>query len=176
MKDLKELFVSELRDVYDAEKQLIKALPKMVKAAGSEELRHALAEHLEATKGQISRLEQVFQQVGVPSRGKKCDGMAGILEEGKHIMEEDFDESVCDAGLIGAAQKVEHYEIATYGTLRTWAEHLGLNEAAGLLEQIVEEEKEADERLTEIAENLVNAEATAAGSEEEEPRSRRKAA
>jgi len=173
MKDLKELFVSELKDIYDAEKQITKSLPKMAKAASSERLRDALQEHLERTKGQVSRLEQVFQEAGVPSRGKKCAGMAGILQEGKELLAEDFAKPVTDVGIVGAAQKVEHYEIATYGTLRTWAEQLGLNEASRLLEETLEEEKEADEKLTEIAEDVVNARAA---HEEEQAPPRRKAA
>ena len=148
--NLQELFVDELRDVYDAEKQLTKALPKMAKAAESDELRAAFEEHLDITRMQVNRLEEVFKSLGLAARGKTCDGMKGLIEEGKSHMEE-LDGSTLDAALIGAAQKVEHYEIATYGTLATWAELLGHQDAKDLLGQTLEEEKEADEKLTGIA-------------------------
>ncbi len=148
--NLQELFVEELRDVYDAEKQITKALPKMAKAVESDELRAAFEEHLEITRMQINRLEEVFKSLGLAARGKTCDGMKGLLEEGQSHMEE-LDGSTLDAALIGAAQRVEHYEIAAYGTLATWADLLGYQDAKDLLGQTLEEEKEADEKLTGIA-------------------------
>ncbi len=148
--NLQELFVEELRDVYDAEKQITKALPKMAKAVESDELRAAFEEHLEITRMQINRLEEVFKSLGLAARGKTCDGMKGLLEEGQSHMEE-LNGSTLDAALIGAAQRVEHYEIAAYGTLATWAELLGYQDAKDLLGQTLEEEKEADEKLTGIA-------------------------
>ena len=148
--NLQELFVEELRDVYDAEKQLTKALPRMVKAAESEWLRAAFEEHLDITRMQVNRLEEVFRSLGLAARGKTCDGMKGLIEEGKKHIEE-LEGSTLDAALIGAAQKVEHYEIATYGTLATWADLLGHQDAKDLLGQTLEEEKEADEKLTGIA-------------------------
>jgi ferritin-like metal-binding protein YciE len=168
MKDLKELFMSELKDIYDAEKQIVKNLPKMAKAAESDELRSAFEQHLEMTKQQVGRLEQVFEELGVAAKGKKCAGMEGIIAEGKELIEEDMDPATLDAGLIAAAQKVEHYEIATYGTLCAWAQQLGLEKAADLLEQTLEEEKETDENLTQLAENVINKEASEGGEEERE--------
>ena len=161
--NLQELFVEELRDVYDAEKQITKALPKMAKAVESDELRAAFEEHLDITRMQINRLEEVFKSLGLAARGKTCDGMKGLLEEGQSHMEE-LEGSTLDAALIGAAQRVEHYEIAAYGTLATWAELLGHQEAKDLLGQTLEEEKEADEKLTGIA-GQINPEAE---NEEEE--------
>src|SRR5215213_9442278 len=163
--NLQELFVEELRDIYDAEKQLVKALPKMAKAAESEELRAAFEEHLEITRAHVGRLEEVFKLVGVAARGKACEGMKGLVEEGQEAMEE-MEGTVLDAALIASAQKVEHYEIATYGTLATFAEVLGMEEAKDLLGQTLDEEKEADERLTQIA-GQINPEAEQ-GNEEEE--------
>jgi ferritin-like metal-binding protein YciE len=148
--NLQELFVEELRDVYDAEKQITKALPKMAKAVESDELRAAFEEHLDITRMQINRLEEVFKSLGLAARGKTCDGMKGLLEEGQSHMEE-LDGSTLDAALIGAAQRVEHYEMAAYGTLATWADLLGYQDAKDLLGQTLEEEKEADEKLTGIA-------------------------
>ena len=166
--NLQELFVEELRDVYDAEKQLTKALPKMAKAVESDELRAALEEHLEITRMQVNRLEEVFKSLGMAARGKTCDGMKGLLEEGSSHMEE-LEGSTLDAALIGAAQKVEHYEIATYGTLATWADLLGHQDAKDLLGQTLEEEKEADEKLTMIAGQInPEAENEEEGEEEEE--------
>jgi len=158
---LETLFVEELRDVYNAEGQLTKALPKMAKKATSEELRSAFEEHLEQTREHIERLEQVFETVGKPAKGKTCEAMKGLVEEGSSMMKEDMDDNVMDAALIAIGQKVEHYEIATYGTLRTWAEILGQDEAVDLLQQTLDEEKETDDRLTELAESTINAEATA---------------
>jgi ferritin-like metal-binding protein YciE len=164
---LHDAFLDELRDAYDAEKQLTKALPKMVKAATAPGLRQAFEAHLEETRGQIERLEQVFQSLDEKIRGKHCDGMAGIIEEGKSVMEEDFDESTMDACLIASAQRVEHYEMAAYGTLVAWALAMGHTEAADLLQETLDEEKAADEKLTELAEGGINEEA-AAGSEGED--------
>jgi ferritin-like metal-binding protein YciE len=166
---LKELFIEELKDLYNAENQLVKALPKMAKAASSEELRDGFTEHLEQTKGHVQRLEQIFQTLGESPKGKKCKGMEGLVEEGSEVMEEDFEGSLMDAALIGAAQRVEHYEIAAYGTVCAFAEELGNTEAASLLNETLEEEKETDEKLTKLAEQI-NAEANEGGEEEaEEP-------
>jgi ferritin-like metal-binding protein YciE len=148
--NLKELFVEEIRDIYDAEKQLVKALPKMAKAVESVELRGAFEEHLEITRAHVLRLEEVFKVLGTAARGKTCEGMKGLIEEGQEAMEE-MEGTVLDAALIASAQKVEHYEIATYGTLATFAEVLGMEDAKDLLGQTLDEEKEADEKLTQIA-------------------------
>ncbi len=156
---LSTLLEEELKDIYSAEKQLLKALPKMAKKATSAELRAALEEHLEVTKGQVNRLEQVFEAMGKTAKAKTCKAMQGLLEEGKEIMEEDADDAVMDAGIIAAAQKVEHYEIASYGTVRTWARLCGQEEAANLLQETLDEEGEADSKLTELAESIVNPEA-----------------
>ena len=172
-KSLQELFVEELRDAYDGEKRLTKALPKMAKASGSDELRAAFTNHLRETEGQIKRLEQVFRTIGEPVRGKKCDGLMGIIEEGKHAIDE-LDGSVLDAALIAGAQRAEHYEIAAYGTLAYFAEMLGNDKAKDLLGQTLDEEKAADEKLSTIAKSSVNREALmAAGTEEPMTRSRR---
>jgi len=168
---LKELYVEELRDIYNAENQLIKALPKMAKASTSDELRAGFEEHLEQTKGHAQRLEQIFSALGEKPSGKKCKGMEGLIEEGKEMMEEDLDGEAKDAGLISAAQRVEHYEIAAYGCVRTYAKILGEEEAASLLEQTLEEEKETDQKLTELAENI-NVEAATAGEDNEEEQRR----
>lgn len=166
--NLQELFVEELRDVYDAEKQLTKALPKMAKAVESDELRTAFEEHLEITRMQVNRLEEVFKSLGLAARGKTCDGMKGLIEEGSSHMEE-LEGSTLDAALIGAAQRVEHYEIAAYGTLATWADLLGHQDAKDLLGQTLEEEKEADEKLTMIAGQInPEAETEEEGEEEQE--------
>ena len=168
--NLNELFVEEVRDIYDAEKQLVKALPKMANAAESEELRSAFEEHLEVTKGHVSRLEEVFKLLGMAARGKTCEGMKGLIEEGAKAIEE-MEGVVLDAALIASAQKVEHYEIATYGTLATFAEVLEMEDAKEILGQTLEEEKEADEKLTQIAGQInVSAEAgdAAAGEEDED--------
>jgi ferritin-like metal-binding protein YciE len=166
-KSLRELFVEELRDMYDGEKQLTRALPKMAKATESEELRTAFTNHLQETEKQVTRIEQVFRSIGETVRGKKCDGIHGIVEEGKTAMEQ-LDGAVRDAALIAGAQKVEHYEIATYGTLAYFAELLGEEKAKELLGQTLEEEKAADEKLTTIAKSRVNRDALVeAGSEED---------
>jgi len=151
--NLQELFVEEVRDIYDAEKQLVKALPKMAKAADSVELRSAFEDHLEITRAHVGRLEEVFKSLGMAARGKTCEGMKGLIEEGQEAMEE-LEGTVLDAALIASAQKVEHYEIATYGTLATFAEVLGLDDAKDLLGQTLDEEKEADEKLTQIASQI----------------------
>jgi ferritin-like metal-binding protein YciE len=164
---LKKLYVEELRDVYNAEQQLVKALPKMAKAASSDELREAFETHLDETKGHVERLEQIFKGLDEAPKGKTCQAMKGLIEEGSEILEEKGEESVLDAGIIAAAQKVEHYEMATYGTLRTWADLLNQDEAAGLLQDTLDEEGEADKKLNELAEEIVNPEALLEGEEEE---------
>lgn len=169
---LHDAFIDELRDTYDAEKQLTKALPKLAKAASSPELREAFETHLQETQVQIERLEQVFESLDEKPRGKHCEGIAGIIEEGKTIMGEDFDETTMDACLIAAGQRAEHYEMAAYGTLIAWAEAMGHTDAASLLHETLEEEKAADEKLSAIAEGGINQEAADAahpqGDEEEE--------
>jgi ferritin-like metal-binding protein YciE len=166
-KPLQDAFLDELRDTYDAEKQLMKALPKMAKAAASDELRGAFESHLEETRGQVTRLEEVFAGLDEKVRGKHCDGIAGIIEEGKSIMEEDFDESTMDACLIAAGQRAEHYEMAAYGTLVAWAHSLGHEDAAELLQQTLDEEKAADEKLSSLAEAGINDEAASTNGQEE---------
>jgi ferritin-like metal-binding protein YciE len=153
---LHDAFIDELRDTYDAEKQLTKALAKLAKAATSPKLRDAFATHLEETQGQIERLEQVFESLEEKARGKHCDGIAGIIEEGKSIMEEDFDDTTMDACLIAAGQRAEHYEMAAYGTLVAWARAMGHTEAATLLQQTLDEEKAADKKLSGLAEGGIN--------------------
>jgi len=162
---LKELYVDELRDLYNAENQLVKALPKIAKAASSEKLRQGFEEHLEQTKGHVQRLEKIFQALGESPKGKKCKGMEGLIEEGSEVMEENYEGSVLDAALIGAAQRVEHYEIAGYGTVRSMAETLGESNHVSLLEETLEEEKETDEKLSELAAEINT---TANAREEEE--------
>jgi ferritin-like metal-binding protein YciE len=173
---LKQLYIEELRDIYDAEKQMIKALPKMAEAANSDELRAGFEEHLEQTKGHAQRLEQIFSALGEKPTGKKCKGMQGLVSEGSEVIDEDFEADVKDAGLISAAQRVEHYEIAAYGTVRTYATILEEQEAVSLLEKTLEEEKETDQKLTELAEGI-NAQAAGPRSEGSEgrPESHRKA-
>lgn len=163
---LRELYVEQLRDLYDAENQLIKALPKMAKEASSDELRQGIEEHLEQTRGHAERLEQIFEQLGEKAKGKKCKAMQGLLDEGKEVLEEDMEEDTKDAAIIAAAQRVEHYEISGYGTARTYANLLGENEAAGLLEETLNEEKETDQKLTQLAEEI-NVEAAEGSGEEE---------
>jgi ferritin-like metal-binding protein YciE len=162
---LKDLYIDELKDIYNAENQLVKALPKMAKTANSEELRTGFEEHLEQTRGHVQRLEQIFKELGEKPSGKKCKGMEGLVAEGQEIMGEDFEDDVMDAALISAAQRVEHYEIAAYGTVRTYAELLGEDTAAQLLEQTLEEEKETDQKLTDMA-GEINVKALGEGSEE----------
>ncbi len=173
---LKELYIDELRDIYNAETQLVKALPKMAKASTSDELRSRFESHLERTKGHVQRLEEIFDALDEKPTGKKCAGMQGLVKEGEEIMDEDFEGEVMDAALISAAQRVEHYEIAAYGCVRSWAELLGENEAVSLLEKTLEEEKETDQKLTELSEQI-NVEAKSAdeeGEEEEQPETARK--
>jgi len=165
LESLENLFVHELKDLLSAEKQLVKALPKMAKGAASETLRAAIEEHLEQTKGQVERLEKVFAMVDKAPRAEHCKAMEGLIHEGDDLLAEDGEASVKDAALIGAAQKVEHYEISGYGTARTLAELLGLNQAAELLQQTLDEEKETDQKLTELAMSEVNPQAQAAGGE-----------
>ncbi len=160
---LEQIFFDELRDIYNAENQILKALPKMAKTATSDELRRAFEEHLEQTRGQVDRLDQIFSMHQMKSRGKKCMGMEGILEEGKEEMKEKLEPNAMDAVLIAGAQKVEHYEIATYGTLRTWAQELGFDQEARLLQQTLDEEGETDKKLTHIAESRVNVRAEQGG-------------
>jgi ferritin-like metal-binding protein YciE len=156
---LGELLQDELKDLYSAENQIIKALPRMAKAASSPELRRAFERHLEETRRQVERLDQIGEELQVKLTGKKCKGMEGLLAEGKELMEEDLEEDALDAGLIGAAQKVEHYEIAAYGTARTHAEMLGYRRIAKLLQQTLNEEGATDKKLTQLAESVVNYEA-----------------
>jgi ferritin-like metal-binding protein YciE len=167
---LEKLFIEELKDVYNAEKQILRALPRMAKAAESPELQQAFTKHLKETEGQVQRLEKIFQELGQAARGKKCKGMEGLIEEGKEKMEEEGEASVLDAALIASAQKVEHYEIATYGCLRTYAQLLGFSQAEQLLQQTLEEEEATDKKLTELGESGINeaAAAVGAGVEEEE--------
>ena len=172
--NLRKLFVEELRDLYSAENQLVKALPKMAKGASSEDLKQALEDHLEQTQGQVERLEEVFEQLDETPKGKTCKAMKGLVEEGSEILEEDGEDSVVDAGIIAAAQKVEHYEIASYGTVRAWAGLLGENEAAELLQETLDEEGEANKLLTKLAQDIVNPEALSEGEELETAGSRRR--
>jgi len=168
---LHDAFIDELRDTYDAEKQLTKALPKLAKASSDAKLRQAFESHLQETQRHVARLEQVFESLEEKVRGKHCEGVAGIIEEGKSIMEEDFDETTMDACLIAAGQRAEHYEMAAYGTLVAWAQAMGHTEAAKLLQQTLDEEKAADKKLSALAEGGINQSAADAASpdEEEEP-------
>ena len=156
---LQKLYTDELRDLYNAENQLLKALPKMAKAASSEELKEAFEQHLEQTKGHVKRLEQVFEELDEKPKGKTCRAMKGLIQEGSEILEEDGEKSVRDAGIIVAAQKVEHYEIAGYGSVRTFAHLLGQNKAAELLQATLDEESETNEVLNRLAESVINPEA-----------------
>lgn len=156
---LKKLYVEELRDVYNAENQLLKALPKMAKGASSDELKQAFETHLEQTKEHVERLDEIFEALGEKASGKTCKAMQGLIEEGSEMLKEEGEESVIDAGLIGAAQRVEHYEIAAYGTLKTFAELLGEEDAVELLRQTLDEEGETDKLLTDLAEEIVNPQA-----------------
>ncbi len=153
---LHDAFVGELQDVYDCEHQLLKALPKLASAASSDDLRDAFESHLEQTRGHVDRLEKVFRGLGEKPKGKHCDGIAGIIEEGGAAMKEDFDETTMDACLIAGGQRAEHYEIAAYGALIAWAKAMGHDEAAGILHQTLEEEKAADEKLSDLAEGGIN--------------------
>jgi len=159
MQTLDDLYTDMLKDLYSAEKQLVKALPKLAKNAQSADLQKAFQEHLKQTEGHVERIERIFSDLGGSPRGKKCVGMEGLVEEGNELLQEQVDPDVLDAGLIAAAQKVEHYEIASYGTVRTWAERLGYNQAAQLLQQTLDEEGEANKKLTQLAESHINMEA-----------------
>ena len=165
--NLREALVEEIRDLYNAEKQLVKALPKMAKGASSDELREAFESHLDETEGHVSRLERVFELLDEKPRGKHCAGMAGIVEEGSEKLQEEMEDAVLDACLIASGQKVEHYEIGAYGTAIAWAEALELGDVAQVLRETLEEEKAADEKLTALAESGINEAATAGESEEE---------
>jgi ferritin-like metal-binding protein YciE len=156
---LQKLYVEDLKDLHSAERQILQALPKMIKKAGNEQLRKAFEEHLAVTEKHVDRLDRIFDSLGKSPRGKKCKGMEGLLEEGKEAMQEDMDPDVLDAALIAAAQKVEHYEMAGYGTVRTYAQLLNEPEHAKLLQQTLDEEGEADKTLTKIAKSSVNLEA-----------------
>jgi ferritin-like metal-binding protein YciE len=164
---LRDLFIDELRDLYDAENRLVKAIPKMAKAAESDELRSGFEHHLEQTKVHVERLKKVLTSLDEKPTAKKCPGMAGIVQEGDEMMDEGYEGSVKDAALISTAQRVEHYEIAAYGCVHSWAEELGETEAAAILEKTLNEEKETDAKLTELAEQI-NASANSEGAKEEE--------
>ena len=168
---LRDLYLDELRDLHNAENQLVKALPKMAKASSSDELREGFEQHLEQTKGHVERLEQIFEAMDESPKGKKCAGMEGLVKEGSEVMEEDFDGAVMDAALIGAAQRVEHYEIAAYGTVIAFANQLGESEHASLLKDTLEEEKETDQKLTSLSQDInsqASSESGRAESEDEE--------
>ena len=160
-KNLNDLFLDTLKDIYYAEKQILKALPKMAKAAHSDQLRAAFEKHHGETEGQLERLERVFELIDKPARGKTCEAIQGLLDEGKEIMEEYKGTEALDAGMVAAAQAVEHYEIARYGTLKQWAQQLGIKDAVRLLDQTLQEEKQTDQALTSLAEASVNLEAAA---------------
>jgi ferritin-like metal-binding protein YciE len=166
---LRQLYVNELKDLYNAETQLVKALPKMAKASSNAELRQGFEEHLRQTSEHVSRLEQIFDMLGEKATGKKCLGMEGLVKEGAETMSEDYQDALMDAAIIGAAQKVEHYEIAGYGTVRAFAEVLGENEHVSLLEQTLEEEKQTDEKLSQLAEQI-NSQAAQGEGEQTESR------
>jgi ferritin-like metal-binding protein YciE len=159
MNNMQDLYLHELKDIHNAEKQILQALPKMAKAASHQELRQAFEEHQRVTEEQVRRLETIFDDLGQKPSGKKCKGMEGLIEEGEEILSEDADPDVRDAALIAAAQRVEHYEIAAYGTARTYARHLGFDKHAELLQQTLDEEGQTDERLTKLAESRINRDA-----------------
>ncbi|HEX6088943.1 MAG TPA: ferritin-like domain-containing protein [Gemmatimonadales bacterium] len=165
---LHDLYVDELKDIHSAERQLLRALPRMAKAADSPELRSAFESHLKETEKQVERLDKIFAELEKKATGKKCKGMEGLIEEGKEMMEEEADPAVMDAALIAAAQRVEHYEIAAYGCVRNYAELLGYTSAARLLQQSLDEEEAADKKLTQLAEGGINEAAVAVGVGEEE--------
>jgi ferritin-like metal-binding protein YciE len=167
-KTLHDAFIDELRDSYDGEKQLLKALPKLAKAATTPQLAQAFSSHLEETKEHVARLEQAFELLDERPRGKHCEGIAGIVEEGKSIMEEDFDDQTMDACLIAAGQRAEHYEMAAYGTLVAWAESMGHDDVATLLKETLDEEKAADQKLTQLAESGINQQAGEAAHAEDD--------
>jgi ferritin-like metal-binding protein YciE len=159
MDSLRKLYVDELKDLYSAEKQILQALPRMAKKTKNEQLKKAFETHVEETRGQVERLDRIFELLGKSSRGKKCKGMEGLLEEGKEMMQEDMEPEVMDAALIASAQKVEHYEIAGYGTVRTYAQLLGEDQHVKLLQQTLDEEGKTDKLLTQLAESSINVEA-----------------
>ena len=161
LESLRDLYLDELRDIYDAESEIVKALPKMVESASSPDLREAFAQHLAETKTHVTRLERIFDELGEKAKAKTCDGVSGILEEGEDLIGQKGDHAVLDAGLIAAAQRVEHYEMAVYGSLKTWASQCGYVQAAQLLNETLIEEKGADQKLTQIAERTVNRQAQA---------------
>jgi len=173
---LEELYVEELRDLYNAEHQILKALPKMAKAASSPNLEKGFQEHLQQTKGHVERLDQIFGDLAKPPKGKKCEAMEGLLKEGAELLEADAQPSVLDAALIAAAQRVEHYEIAGYGCVRTYAKLLGHSEATKLLQQTLDEEKRTDEKLTELAVGSINTEAVESQGHQEKKSSAHKTA
>ena len=173
MDSLKDLYIDELKDLYNAENQLLKALPKMARKASAPELKRAFQDHLAQTEGHVNRLEKIFKGLGEKPTGKTCKAMKGLVEEGKEIIEEDGDDSVLDAALIGAAQRVEHYEIAGYGVVRTFASLLGENSAVDLLQRTLNEEGETDKKLTALAETIINVEASEA-EEDEKPEGKAK--
>jgi ferritin-like metal-binding protein YciE len=162
LNSLHDLYVTELKDLYDAENRIIKALPKMAEAASSPELKNAFEEHLQQTRNQAMRLEQIFQKLDESPKGQKCKGLEGIIDEGEDLMDEDAPPAVCDAALIAAAQRVEHYEIAAYGTVRTFARRLGYQDQELLLNETLQEEGETDKKLTRLAESYINEEAKSA--------------
>jgi ferritin-like metal-binding protein YciE len=159
MESLQDLMLEELKDIYNAEAQLLKAMPRMLKKAKNQQLKAAFETHMKETEGQVERLEQVFEALGEKAKGKKCHAMEGLLEEAKEMMGEDMEDDVMDAALIAAAQKVEHYEIASYGTVRTWAQLLGNKDVARLLQQTLDEEGKTDKLLSKLAESSINVEA-----------------
>jgi ferritin-like metal-binding protein YciE len=167
MNSLQELYVEELKDLYNAEQQILKALPKMMRAASDRQLQRAFSQHEKQTQRQVKRLERIFRELGESPRGKKCKGMEGLLEEGSDLIKERPEPQVLDAGLIAAAQRVEHYEIAAYGTARTYAQQLGMPEQASLLQETLDEEGETDKLLTALAESSINIEAERAGEGED---------
>ncbi len=162
LNDLHDLYVAELKDLYDAEARITKALPKMAEAASSPDLRSAFESHLQETREHTRRLEQIFEKLNEPAKGQKCKGVVGIIDEGEDLMSEDAPPAVCDAALIASAQRVEHYEIAAYGTVRTFAQRLGYQDQAQLLDQTLQEEGNADKKLTSLAEASVNEQARTA--------------
>jgi ferritin-like metal-binding protein YciE len=163
LEDLQDLYIEELRDLYNAENQLVKALPKMAKAATNEQLAQGFLDHLEETKGHVERLKQIFEALDEKPTGKVCKAMEGLIAEGKEMIEEDAEPEVMDAGLIGAAQRVEHYEIAGYGVVRNFAKLLGENDAVKLLQQTLDEEAATDKKLSKLADSIINVEAAHAG-------------
>ena len=161
IKSMMDLLVNELKDLYGAEHQILKALPKMIKVATNEQLREGFEKHLAETKNQVTRLEQVFEKLGVSAKKKTCEGIKGITEESEELVDAEPEADILDAGLIAAAQKVEHYEIASYGSVRAWAQQLGLRDVANLLQETLEEERATDKKLTQLAESMVNQQAAA---------------